>query len=104
MIARRIRTLRISESRNRSRIKSAHGLVIGARRILRHLSSLAIRFAQLAVAANFSKGSFCVVRDMVRSQTTAPATSIPISPLELVSAIVALDVMAGRAGRQVPEV
>src|SRR5215204_501932 len=104
MTARKTRTLQISESLNRFPSRSAREPVIGPRLILRPLLLLAIRFGQFAAAANSSKESFCGVRGTARCQTMVRAISITISASELVSAIVALHVMAGRADRQVPAV
>jgi hypothetical protein len=76
---------------------------IGVHLIVRLLLSLAIHFVPFGAVANSSKGSFCVVRDMALLQTTGSVISTPISASELVSAIVALRVMAGRVGQQGPE-
>jgi hypothetical protein len=76
---------------------------IGLHPILRLLLSLAIHFVPFGAVANSSKESFCVVRDMALFQTTGWVISTPISASELVLAIVALRVMAGRVGQQVRE-
>src|SRR6185436_5123582 len=103
MTARRTQTPQISELPNRSQSRLAPAQEIGVHLILRLLLSLAIHFEPFDAVANSSKESFCVVRDTVLLQTTGWMISTTISPLELVSVIVALRVMAGRVGQQVRE-
>jgi hypothetical protein len=103
MTARRTQTLQISELPNLLQSRLVQAQEIGVHLILRLLLSLAIPFAPFGAAANSSKGSFCVARDMALFQTTGWVISILISASELVSAIVALRVMAGRVGQLVRE-
>jgi hypothetical protein len=103
MTALRTQTLQISELPNLSQSRLVQAQVIGIHLIRRPLLLLAIRFVPFGAVANSSKGSFCVVRDMVLLQTTGWVISTTISPSELVSAIVVLRVMAGRVGQQVRE-
>src|ERR1044072_4893114 len=103
MTARRTQTLQISELRSLSQSRLVQAQEIGVHLILRLLLSLAIPFVRFGAVVNSSKGSFCVVRDMARFQTTGSAISTLISASERVSAIVVLHVMAGRVGQQVRE-
>jgi hypothetical protein len=103
MTARRTQTLQISELPNLSQSRLVQAQEIGLRPILRLLLSLAIHFVPFDAVANSSNESFCVVRDMALFQTTGWVISTPILPSELVSAIVAPRVMAGRVEQQVRE-
>src|SRR5215813_12525670 len=103
MTAHRTQTLQISALPNLSQSRLGQAPEIGLHLILRLLLSLAIHFVPFGAVANSSKGSFCVVRDMALFQTTGWVISIPISPSEQVSAIVALRVMADRGEQQVRE-
>jgi hypothetical protein len=103
MTARRTQTLQISELPNLSQSRLVPAQEIGLHLILRLLLSLVIHFVPFGAVANSSNGSFCVVKDMALFQTTGWVISTPISASELVSAIVALRVMAGRVGQLVRE-
>src|SRR6185369_15706656 len=103
MTARRTQTLQIPELRNLSQSRLVQVQEIGVHPILHLLLSLAIHFVPFGAVVNSSKGSFCVVRDMALLQTTGSVISTLISASELVSAIVALRVMAGRVGQPVRE-